>query len=376
MRSKALKPEIGAPGLPSWVKYVGFAVFALAASVGGIVALVVYGSTKSDAPPFVLPDEIPDGFFVSFQDPEQAQELPPPPPPPPAEPEPVKAKPKGVVRVISVDAPPEPKPITLVTPNTAPKEDPAIVRAREQFNAQRRASGGDVRVYRQGSFEKVQYEAKDRDWKRYGVPQEDASFPRDMSRLITQDRTFRAVLINEIASDLSGQVVAQIEQPVYGAHGRNVLVPAGSRAIGYYEPLNRIGEERLAVFWTRIITPEGINITLENGQGVDQMGRSGLGGNLDRRYSERYGITLLFSILSTAMQLGIPSDTSSDRLVINNWARETSDISSMILEDHLDIKPRLSIPAGTRILIQPTKDIYFREPIRKVVQVTDAEQRS
>lgn len=376
MRSKALKPEIGAPGIPSWVKYVGFAVFALAASVGGIVALVVYGSTKSDAPAFVLPDEIPDGFFVSFQDPEQAQELPPPPPPPPAEPEPVKAKPKGVVRVISVDAPPEPKPITLVTPNTAPKEDPAIVRVREQINAQRRASGGDVRVYRQGSFEKVQYEAKDRDWKRYGVPQEDASFPRDMSRLITQDRTFRAVLINEIASDLSGQVVAQIEQPVYGAHGRNVLVPAGSRAIGYYEPLNRIGEERLAVFWTRIITPEGINITLENGQGVDQMGRSGLGGNLDRRYSERYGITLLFSILSTAMQLGIPSDTSSDRLVINNWARETSDISSMILEDHLDIKPRLSIPAGTRILIQPTKDIYFREPIRKVVQVTDAEQRS
>lgn len=376
MRAKALKPEIAKPGLPTWVKIVGVAGLSLAASVGGIVGLVLYSSQANEAPGFVLSDEIPDGFFVQFQSEEPVTQAPPPPPPPKVEETPPRKEKKAVARVVTVEAPPKPKPVTLITPNAPPKEDPAVIAAREQINARRRATGGDVRVYRQGSFEKVQYEAKDKDWKRYGIPQEEASFPRDMSRLITQDRTFRAVLINEIASDLSGQVVAQIEQPVYGAHGRNVLVPAGSRAIGYYEPLNRIGEERLAVFWTRIITPEGINITLENGQGVDQMGRSGLGGNLDRRYSERYGITLLFSILSTAMQLGIPSDTSSDRLIINNWARETSDISSMILEDHLDIKPRLSIPAGTRILIQPTKDIYFREPVRKVVQVTDAEQRS
>lgn len=376
MRSKALKPEIAKPGIPSWVKFIAAGLLALVATVGGIVGLVLYSSQASENPGFVLSDEIPDGFFVAFQQDEPLSHAPPPPPPQQAMQSPPKAERRAVVKVITADLPPEPKPIAFVTPNSSPKEDPAIVAAREEINARRRTSGGDVRVYRQGSFEKVQYEAKDRDWKRQGIPQEEASFPRDMSRLITQDRTFRAVLINEIASDLSGQVVAQIEQPVYGAHGRNVLVPAGSRAIGYYEPLNRIGEERLAVFWTRIITPEGINITLENGQGVDQMGRSGLGGNLDRRYSERYGITLLFSILSTAMQLGIPSDTSSDRIVINNWARETSNISSMILEDHLDIKPRLTIPAGTRILIQPTKDIYFREPVRKVVQVTDAEQRS
>lgn len=372
MRAKTLKPEVAGPGLPSWFKYVALVVVALGASVGGVVA-VVKSAKPAEAPGFVLSEDLPEGFFVQFQEPE-APQVPPPPPPKPEAPkkQPVKPKPAPPAPVVEA---PKPR-VTLVQANPVQKEDPAVVRAREEFNALRRAGGGEVRVQRNGTFERVRYEAKDIDWKAQGVPQEVASFPRDMSRLITQDRKFRAVLVEEVASDLAGQVTAQIEHPVYGAHGRNVLIPAGSKAIGYYEPLNRIGEERLAVFWTRIITPDGINITLEDGQGVDQMGRSGLGGKLDRRYGERYGISLLFSILTTASQLAIPRDTSSDRIIINNWARETSELSAMILDDHLDIKPRLSIPAGTRILIQPMKDIYFKEPVKKVIRVTDAETRS
>lgn len=374
MRPQTIKPDIPKPGRPKWVLYVLGGLGLMLVTTGSVVALVKLSKPSEQAPGFVLQDGIPDGFFAQ----RAADEVSAPPvvAPPPA-PAVIEQAAKPAARRRPPPAPPEPLVRgPIVTPLREPREDPEIARRRAEFNAQRRATGGEVRVQRQGRFEEVRYEASDKDWQRYGVPQEAASFPRDMTRLITQDRIFRALLVNEVASDLAGQVIAQIEQPVYGAHGRKVLVPAGSRVIGNYEPLQRIGEERIAIFWTRIITPDGINITLEDGQGVDQMGRSGLSGDLDRRYSERYGMSLLFSILNTAMQLSIPSDKSSDRIIINNWAKETSELSGMILQDHLDIMPRLTIPAGTRFMIQPMRDIYFKEPVKRVVQVTDANNRS
>jgi type IV secretory pathway VirB10-like protein len=47
-------------------------------------------------------------------------------------------------------------------------------------------------------------------------------------------------------------------------------------------------------FWSRIITPKGIVITI-NAELSDQMGRSGLAGEIDTKFWDKYGMTLLFS---------------------------------------------------------------------------------
>lgn len=395
MRKAQIKANISKPrsalGFYAAIALGGVAAFA---GLVGLLAYVMSGSSGSERD-FITQDGIPDDFwarraFMGDEETEEVLSAPPavaereekepaaeeppkaPSPPPQAAPASQKTpeRPAQERRTVRV----EPVRRVLVEPVHEPQEDPAVVAARERVNASRRGAGM-MRLARQTEKETIEWDAEDEDWKRYGVPQEEASYPRDMSRLITQDRRIRCVLIEEINSQLAGDVSCQVEQSVYGAHGRLILIPAGSRAIGHYSPLERIGDDRVPIWWSRIITPEGINITLEDAAGVDQMGRSGIGGDLDRRYSERYGISLLFSLVTTMAQLSVPMETTGERIIINNAARDTSDLARIILEDQVNIQPRLRVPAGTRLQIQPSRDIYFQEPVRRIVRVSEAGER-
>jgi len=68
------------------------------------------------------------------------------------------------------------------------------------------------------------------------------------------------LLIGGLNSTLGGKVIAQIERNVYASKGRKIVIPAGSKAIGYYKP--PITEENLTISWTRIITPQGVNVPI------------------------------------------------------------------------------------------------------------------
>lgn len=186
-----------------------------------------------------------------------------------------------------------------------------------------------------------------------------ASYPVDFSRTLTADRNINAILINEINSALAGKVVAQIEDNIYATQGRNILIPAGSRAIGYYQSLEKVGDTRLQILWSRIITPKGVNIVI-NSELADQMGRSGLGGEVDTRFWDRYGLTLLISTINAVAQFA--AKTSSGQAVLyNTYGKDLSNISAKILEEQINIKPIITINAGTRILISPLQDIWFRD---------------
>lgn len=77
------------------------------------------------------------------------------------------------------------------------------------------------------------------------------------------------MLEDGISSNIPRQVVAQVESDVFASMGSLVLIPKDSKAIGYYESTNRIGEYRLNVIWIRTITPIGINIILSDAMGAD-----------------------------------------------------------------------------------------------------------
>ena len=193
-----------------------------------------------------------------------------------------------------------------------------------------------------------------------------ASYPVDFSRTLTADRNISALLINEIDSSLAGKVTAQIEDNIYAAHGRLILIPAGSRAIGYYQPLEKVGDTRLNIIWSRIITPQGVDIIV-NAEMADQMGRSGLGGAVDTRFFERYGLTLLISTINALAQYSIKTDSQNQAVFINTYGEDLSNISAKILEEQINIKPVIRINAGSRLLISPTRDIWFRDDNGRIV---------
>ncbi|OCL86008.1 Type IV secretion system protein virB10 [Aliarcobacter thereius] len=220
--------------------------------------------------------------------------------------------------------------------------------------------------------------------KDFGLQSDVASRVVKLDRVITADKLFPATLMTAISSLLPGKIVAIIEDNIYGSHGKELLIPKGSTAIGSYKPVEKIDEERLAISWQRIITPLGVNINLTNATATDQMGRSGAFGEIDRRYLQRYGLPL--AITTTSSLLGylamkgqetlIPGNYDPSTIfkneIIRDYKNDIGKMSEQVLKEQLKIKPVINIEAGTRIFISPVVDIWFPE-IRKKEKEVDVE---
>lgn len=218
-------------------------------------------------------------------------------------------------------------------------------------------------------------DARQADYTEAGLPGIVSSFPVDRTRVITADRYIPAVLENTLNSQLPGRAIAVVERNVYGAEGRSVLIPAGARAIGSYRSLARYGEARIDITWSRIILPNGVNINIDN-QSADVMGRTGLPGDLDTRFFEKYGSSLLTSAIAAAgdwlldgssttvaSQFGGTTQTMSGRArAATRLGNDIDSLGQRMVQENVDIRPVLTVPQGTRLDIIPSEDIWLRDP--------------
>ncbi|AFI04874.1 DNA type IV secretion system protein ComB10 [Helicobacter cetorum] len=197
-------------------------------------------------------------------------------------------------------------------------------------------------------------------------------------RTITADRMIPAFLITPISSQIAGKVTAQVESDIFANMGRAVLIPKGSKVIGYYNNNNQIGEYRLNIAWTRIITPQGINIMLTNARGADVKGYNGLIGKVIKRNFERYGLPLLTSTLSNGLLIGLTSALANrqnkagvgnpffgDYLLMQltrNTGMSINQVINQMLRQNARQNPIIIIREGSRVFISPNLDIFIPKP--------------
>ncbi|MFP6139350.1 DNA type IV secretion system protein ComB10 [Helicobacter pylori] len=197
-------------------------------------------------------------------------------------------------------------------------------------------------------------------------------------RTITADRMIPAFLITPISSQIAGKVTAQVESDIFASMGRAVLIPKGSKVIGYYNNNNQIGQYRLNIAWTRIITPQGINIMLTNARGADVKGYNGLVGKYISRNFQRYGIPLLTNTLSNGLLIGITSALANqqnkkgdgnpffgDYLLMQltrNTGMGINQVINQMLRQYGAQNPIIIIREGSRVFITPNLDIFIPKP--------------
>ncbi|GAA7014200.1 hypothetical protein ID0617_15060 [Helicobacter pylori] len=197
-------------------------------------------------------------------------------------------------------------------------------------------------------------------------------------RTITADRMIPAFLITPISSQIAGKVTAQVESDIFASMGRAVLIPKGSKVIGYYNNNNQIGQYRLNIAWTRIITPQGINIMLTNARGADVKGYNGLVGKYISRNFQRYGIPLLTNTLSNRLLIGVTSALANqqnkkgdgnpffgDYLLMQltrNTGMGINQVINQMLRQYGVQNPIIIIREGSRVFITPNLDIFIPKP--------------
>jgi len=178
----------------------------------------------------------------------------------------------------------------------------------------------------------------------------------------------RCVLETRIVSDLDGFASCVVTEPVYSFNGRALLLPKGSKIYGRYGAGDFMNN-RMAVVWDRVLTPSGIDVTLQ-APGVDNLGSSGMPGQYDAHWARRISSALMISLLSDAFKYYAaeegPTRTglTSGGLVTqepfeSNTAESIQRLAEQAIAENSRRPPTVTINQGTVVNIYVTADIDF-----------------
>ena len=173
------------------------------------------------------------------------------------------------------------------------------------------------------------------------------------------------VMLTGINSDLPGTMTANVREDVYDTvTGRILLIPKGTRVIGKYSSSISFGQSRVLVVWQRLIFPNGKSINLENFEGADMSGYSGLVGTVDNHTLKLFQGVILSSILGAAA--GIIDDNGNNNNN-NSWrnnagrgaGEEIVTIGEAIASRLLAVQPTIKIAPGSRFNIMVNSDLIL-----------------
>ncbi|MDD3020672.1 MAG: type IV secretion system protein VirB10 [Alphaproteobacteria bacterium] len=177
--------------------------------------------------------------------------------------------------------------------------------------------------------------------------------------LIAQGTMIAGILETAIQSDLPGMLRAIVSEDIYGFDGTELLIPRGSRLIGRYKSGLVRGQVRVFVMWNRILRTDGVSINLGS-YGTDDLGRSGLDGDLDTHFLERFGSSILLSMIDTGMQIGANSlDNQNSSTVAIESGQDVSSAAQVALQNSIAIPPTIHVDQGKRIKVFVSKDLDF-----------------
>ena len=193
-------------------------------------------------------------------------------------------------------------------------------------------------------------------------------YMHNRDKLLLQGTYLRCVLETKIVSEVKGFTSCIITEPVYSASGKYLLLPKGSKVMGQYGSSNPTGP-RMEVIWNRIITPEGVDVTLES-PGVDNLGAAGHVGKFKSHWGSRLASALLISMISDAFKYAATeygpqgqTVTTSSSTTTNPYESDTANTLKQQAISQLErnnARPNtVTINQGTLINIYTAQDIDF-----------------
>jgi type IV secretion system protein VirB10 len=180
----------------------------------------------------------------------------------------------------------------------------------------------------------------------------------DRRFLLPKGAFIDCTLETALDSTLPGLATCIAPVDIFSADGTVVLIERGTRFVGETRGDVKPGQSRLGVLWNEARTPYGVSVSLAS-PGTDELGRSGLPGQVDRHFWERFGAAILISVIDGTVQAIANSQNSGSSGPVYNTGTPR-DVMSEVLRSTIAIPPTVIKNQGERIQILVARDVDFR----------------
>lgn len=188
---------------------------------------------------------------------------------------------------------------------------------------------------------------------------EEASRMEFPDRTLAQGSVIQAALQTAINSDLPGNVVAVVSEPVPAFSGDRILIPRGARLFGQYRSGIEVNQKRILILWTRILTPDGTSMEIA-AVGGDRLGRAGVTGLVDTKFGERFGGGALVSIIGAAPS--VAAEQAQNEVAgetLENVGEDLSDATGSVIADQVSIAPTIYVDQGASVTVLVDRDVVI-----------------
>jgi type IV secretion system protein VirB10 len=175
--------------------------------------------------------------------------------------------------------------------------------------------------------------------------------------LLAKGAFIDCTLETAIDSTLPGMTTCITATDTYSADGTVVLLERGTKLVGETRGQVQQGTSRIFVLWNEARTPTGVVVPLSS-PGTDELGRSGLTGEVNRHFWDRFGAAILLTVINGAVQGAVNSQNSGGSVVVSPTT--STDVMTEVLRGSLNIPPTITKAQGDRIQVFVARDVDFR----------------
>ena len=177
--------------------------------------------------------------------------------------------------------------------------------------------------------------------------------------LLFEGTVLETVLINRLDGQFAGPVECLLSTDVYSNDRQHLLIPAGSKLLGETKKVDTFGQNRLAVIFHRALMPDGYSVSLDQFQGLNQIGDAGLRDQVNNHYFRIFGVSLAVGALGAISEGGTAGalTASGTDLMRQGLGQSTAQSSAQILEKFLNVMPTITIREGHRVKVYLSGDL-------------------
>jgi type IV secretion system protein VirB10 len=175
--------------------------------------------------------------------------------------------------------------------------------------------------------------------------------------LLAKGAFIDCTLETAIDSTLPGMTTCITATDTFSADGTVVLLERGTKLVGETRGQVSAAMARIYVLWTEARTPTGVVVPLAS-PGTDELGRSGLAGEVNRHFWDRFGAAILLTVINGAVQGAVNAQNQSGSVVVS--PSTSTDVMSEVLRSTVAIPPTVTQAQGARIQVFVARDVDFR----------------